>query len=58
MEELIDSTLAQEEEELLEEARKKIAEGDFSDFIPLEKLNEVLRGCATAFFFIHSLLSS
>ncbi len=42
VEELIDSTLTPEEEELLEEVKKKIAKGDFSDFVPLEKLDEAL----------------
>jgi len=42
IEELIDSTLTPDEEELLKEVKDKISKGDFSDFIPLEKLDEVL----------------
>jgi len=42
IEELIDSTLTPEEEELLKEVKDKTSRGDFSDFIPLEKLDEVL----------------
>ena len=42
VENLIDSTLTPEEEELLKEVKDKISKGDFSDFIPLEKLDEVL----------------
>jgi hypothetical protein len=37
IEDLIDSTLTPEEEEMLKETEEKIAKGDFSDFIPLEK---------------------
>ena len=40
---LMDSTLTPEEEEMLKEVREKIEKGDFSNFIPLEKLDEVLR---------------
>ncbi len=40
---LIDSTLTPEEEKLLKEVREKIRKGDFSDFIPLEKLDEALK---------------
>ncbi len=43
VEELIDSTLTPEEEELLKEVKEKISKGDFSDFVPLEKLDEMLR---------------
>ncbi len=42
VENLIDSTLTPDEEELLKEVKDKISKGDFSDFIPLEKLDEVL----------------
>ena len=42
IEKLIDSTLTPEEEELLKEVREKIKKGDFSEFVPLEKLDEVL----------------
>jgi len=42
VENLIDSTLTPEEEELLKEVKDKISKGDFSDFISLEKLDEVL----------------
>jgi len=42
VENLIDSTLTPEEEELLKEVKDKISKGDLSDFIPLEKLDEVL----------------
>lgn len=43
IEDFIDSTLTPEEEEMLKEIEEKIAKGDFSDLIPLEKLDEVLR---------------
>ncbi|WP_456468268.1 hypothetical protein [Archaeoglobus sp.] len=43
IEELIDSTLTPEEEELLREVKEKIRKGDLSDFVPLEKLDEALR---------------
>ena len=43
IEDFIDSTLTPEEEEMLKEVEEKIAKGDFSDFIPLEKLDESLR---------------
>jgi len=42
IEDLIDSTLTPEEEELLKEVEEKIKKGDFSEFIPLEKLDEAL----------------
>ncbi len=42
IEDLIDSTLTPEER-LLKEVKDKIEKGDFSDFVPLEKLDEVLR---------------
>ncbi|WP_158296880.1 hypothetical protein [Archaeoglobus fulgidus] len=42
IEDLIDSTLTPEEDELLKEVREKIRKGDFSEFIPLEKLDEAL----------------
>ncbi len=42
IEDLIDSTLTPEEEKLLKEVREKIRKGDFSDFVPLEKLDEAL----------------
>lgn len=42
IEDLIDSTLTLEEDELLEEVKEKIEKGDFSEFIPLEKLDEAL----------------
>ena len=42
VEELIDSTLTPEEEKMLEEVKEKIRKGDFSEFVPLEKLDEVL----------------
>ncbi len=42
IEDLIDSTLTSEEEELLREVKEKIRKGDFSDFVPLEKLDEAL----------------
>ena len=43
IEDLIDSTLTPEEEELLKEVKEKIRKGDFSDFVPLEKLDEALK---------------
>ncbi|WP_290624566.1 hypothetical protein [Archaeoglobus sp. UBA230] len=43
IEELIDSTLTPEEEELLKEVKEKIRKGELSDFVPLEKLDEALR---------------
>ncbi|GEM_PF-1232971 len=43
IEDLIDSTPTPEEEELIREVREKVRKGDFSDFIPLEKLDEALR---------------
>ncbi|WP_456469239.1 hypothetical protein [Archaeoglobus sp.] len=43
IEDMIDSTLTPEEERLLKEVKDKIEKGDFSDFVPLEKLDEVLR---------------
>ena len=43
VEELIDLTLTSEEEEMLKEVREKIEKGDFSDFVALEKLDEVLK---------------
>ncbi len=43
IEELIDSTLTPGEEKLLEEIREKIERDDFSDLVPLEKLDEALR---------------
>ena len=43
IEDIVDSTLTPEEEKLLKEVREKIEKGDFSDFVPLEKLDEVLR---------------
>ncbi len=43
IEELIDSTLTPGEEKLLEEVREKIERDDFSDLVPLEKLDEALR---------------
>ncbi len=43
VEELMDSTLTSEEEEMLKEVREKIEKGDFSDFVALEKLDEVLK---------------
>jgi len=43
IEDFIDSTLTPEEEEMLKEIEEKIAKGDFSDLIPLEKLDEALR---------------
>jgi len=43
IEDFIDSTLTPEEEEMLKEVEEKIAKGDFSDLIPLEKLDEALR---------------
>jgi len=43
IEDLIDSILTPEEEELLKEVKEKIAENDLSDFIPLKKLDEVLK---------------
>ncbi len=43
IEDLIDSTLTPEGEKLLKEVKEKIEKGDFSDFVPLEKLDEVLR---------------
>ena len=42
IEDLMDSMLTPEEEELLEEIKEKIRKGDYSDFIPLEKLDEAL----------------
>ncbi|WP_180546187.1 hypothetical protein [Archaeoglobus fulgidus] len=42
IEDLIDSTLTPEEEKLLKEVKEKIGKGDFSEFIPLEKLDEAL----------------
>ncbi|MEM4292031.1 MAG: hypothetical protein QXR50_04870 [Archaeoglobaceae archaeon] len=43
IEELMDSILTPEEEKLLREVEDKIKKGDFSDFIPIEKLDEVLK---------------
>ncbi|MEM1593673.1 MAG: hypothetical protein QXI53_04885 [Archaeoglobaceae archaeon] len=43
IEELVDSILTPEEEKLLREVEDKIKKGDFSDFIPIEKLDEVLK---------------
>ncbi|MEM4155998.1 MAG: hypothetical protein QXQ38_04650 [Archaeoglobaceae archaeon] len=43
IEELADSILTPEEEKLLREVEEKIKKGDFSDFIPVEKLDEVLK---------------
>ncbi|WP_290595869.1 MULTISPECIES: hypothetical protein [unclassified Archaeoglobus] len=43
IEDIVDSTLTPEEEKLLKEVKEKIEKGDFSDFVPLEKLDEVLR---------------
>ena len=43
VEELMDSTLTSEEEELLREVKEKVEKRDFSDFVPLEKLDDVLR---------------
>jgi len=43
IEDLIDSTLTPEEEELIREVRENVRKGDFSDFVPLEKLDEALR---------------
>jgi len=39
----VDSILTPEEEKLLREVEDKIKKGDFSDFIPIEKLDEVLK---------------
>ncbi|MEM0088737.1 MAG: hypothetical protein QW581_03095 [Archaeoglobaceae archaeon] len=43
IEELVDSILTPEEEKLLREVEDKIKKGDFSDFIPIEKLDKVLK---------------
>ena len=43
IENLIDSTLTPEEEELLKEVEKDLKSGDLSKYIPLEKLNDALR---------------
>ncbi|MEM1579239.1 MAG: hypothetical protein QW540_06830 [Archaeoglobaceae archaeon] len=43
IEDLADSILTPEEEKLLREVEDKIKKGDFSDFIPIEKLDEVLK---------------
>jgi len=43
IEDLIDSTLTPEEEKLLREVKEKIEKDDFSNFVPLEKIDEVLR---------------
>ncbi|MEM0303048.1 MAG: hypothetical protein QXU31_08660 [Archaeoglobaceae archaeon] len=43
IEDLADSILTPEEEKLLREVEEKIKKGDFSDFIPVEKLDEVLK---------------
>jgi len=42
VEELLDSTLTPEEEKLLKEVKEKIEKGNFSDFVPLDKLDEAL----------------
>ena len=42
IEDLMDSVLTPEEEKLLNEVEEKIRRGDYSDFIPLEKLDEAL----------------
>ena len=43
IEDLMDSTLTPEEEELLKEVQEDIAKSDLSDYVPLEKLDEALR---------------
>ena len=43
IEDLIDLTLTPEEEKLLRKVKEKIAKNDLSDFVPLEKLDEVLK---------------
>ena len=43
IENLIDSTLTPEEEKLLKEVEEDLKSGDLSKFIPLEKLDDVLR---------------
>ncbi|MDI9645276.1 MAG: hypothetical protein QFX40_01105 [Archaeoglobales archaeon] len=43
IEDLADSILTPDEQELIRKHKEAIKKGDFSDFIPIEKLDEVLK---------------